>query len=237
MGPVPNDILAVLRRAGLVDSATSPTGEPLTGGVSSDIWRVDLPAGPVCVKRALAQLRVKADWRAPRRAQRLRGRVDSHRGQRSCPRRRRGCCSGPGGRCRGHELSPAGPLSAVEAGAARRRGRSRDRRRRRRRPGPDPCRHGPPAGHRRPVPDRRHLPRHPARALPDRHRRVPIPRWPRRWAGSRGAPPPPSSRWCTATSARRTSCSGRTGRCSSTPSAPGTAIRRSTSPSASTTCC
>jgi aminoglycoside phosphotransferase (APT) family kinase protein len=66
MGQVPNDVLAVLRRAGLVDFAAEPDGAPLTGGVSSDIWRVDLPAGPVCVKRALAQLRVKADWRAPR---------------------------------------------------------------------------------------------------------------------------------------------------------------------------
>ena len=60
MGAVPNDILAVLRRAGLLDFATEPPGEPLTGGVSSDIWRVDLPAGPVCVKRALAQLKVQA---------------------------------------------------------------------------------------------------------------------------------------------------------------------------------
>jgi aminoglycoside phosphotransferase (APT) family kinase protein len=41
------------------------TGERLTGGVSSDIWRIDLPAGPICVKRALAKLRVAADWQAP----------------------------------------------------------------------------------------------------------------------------------------------------------------------------
>src|SRR3954451_16033484 len=65
MGAVPNDILAVLRRAGLLEFGVEPTGEPLTGGVSSDIWRVDLPPGSVCVKRALARLRVKADWRAP----------------------------------------------------------------------------------------------------------------------------------------------------------------------------
>ncbi|MFL5336979.1 MAG: phosphotransferase family protein [Geminicoccaceae bacterium] len=65
MGAVPNDILAVLRRAGLLDFGVEPAGEPLTGGVSSDIWRVDLPLGSVCVKRALARLRVKADWRAP----------------------------------------------------------------------------------------------------------------------------------------------------------------------------
>jgi 5-methylthioribose kinase len=37
----------------------------LAGGVSSDIWRVDLPGRTICVKRALAQLQVAADWRAP----------------------------------------------------------------------------------------------------------------------------------------------------------------------------
>ena len=65
MGQVPNDILAVLRRAGLLDFGDEPEGEPLTGGVSSDIWLVRLAERAVCVKRALAQLRVKADWRAP----------------------------------------------------------------------------------------------------------------------------------------------------------------------------
>ena len=38
---------------------------PLPGGVSSDIWRVDLPDGPVCVKRALARLKVDAVWEVP----------------------------------------------------------------------------------------------------------------------------------------------------------------------------
>ena len=42
MEPVPNDILAVLRRAGLLEFGDEPTGEPLTGGVSSDIWLVRL---------------------------------------------------------------------------------------------------------------------------------------------------------------------------------------------------
>lgn len=37
----------------------------LTGGVASDIWRVDAADGPFCVKRALAKLKVAADWRAP----------------------------------------------------------------------------------------------------------------------------------------------------------------------------
>ena len=65
MGPVPNDILAVLRRAGLLDFGDEPEGRPLTGGVSSDIWLVRLADRAVCVKRALARLKVKADWRAP----------------------------------------------------------------------------------------------------------------------------------------------------------------------------
>ncbi len=37
---------------------------PLTGGVSSDIWRVDLPGRSLCVKRALPKLKVAADWQA-----------------------------------------------------------------------------------------------------------------------------------------------------------------------------
>jgi len=39
---------------------------PLAGGVSSDIWRVDLPDGrTICIKRALPKLKVAADWYAP----------------------------------------------------------------------------------------------------------------------------------------------------------------------------
>ncbi len=61
---IAGDILAALRRMGIaVDDAA--TGDRLTGGVSSDIWRIDAAAGPICVKRALAKLRVAADWQAP----------------------------------------------------------------------------------------------------------------------------------------------------------------------------
>ena len=60
----PEDIRAALLRMHLPVGATI-TGERLTGGVSSDIWRIDLPTGPICVKRALAKLRVAADWFAP----------------------------------------------------------------------------------------------------------------------------------------------------------------------------
>ena len=38
---------------------------PLAGGVSSDIFRVDVDGQPLCVKRALPRLKVAADWRVP----------------------------------------------------------------------------------------------------------------------------------------------------------------------------
>ena len=48
----------------LLNGAT-PQGQPLTGGVSSDIWRIDLADRTICIKRALPKLRVKANWQAP----------------------------------------------------------------------------------------------------------------------------------------------------------------------------
>ena len=62
---LPEDLAGALRRVGLLRHDVVPHAERLTGGVSSDIWRVDLPSGPVCAKRALARLRVTAEWRAP----------------------------------------------------------------------------------------------------------------------------------------------------------------------------
>jgi aminoglycoside phosphotransferase (APT) family kinase protein len=59
------DIIDALRRMHLLAPDAVASGERLTGGVSSDIWRIDLPTGAVCIKRALAKLRVAADWRAP----------------------------------------------------------------------------------------------------------------------------------------------------------------------------
>lgn len=64
-GSLPGEIVAALRHMHLLDGGATASGERLTGGVSSDIWRIDLPTGPVCVKRALSRLRVAADWRAP----------------------------------------------------------------------------------------------------------------------------------------------------------------------------
>jgi len=62
----PEPILAGLSAMGLLPPGAEATGEPLSGGVSSDIWRVALPGGrEACVKRALPKLKVAADWRAP----------------------------------------------------------------------------------------------------------------------------------------------------------------------------
>ncbi len=62
--PVPPEFAQALRELGLADAGPL-AGAPLTGGVSSDIWRIDTPRGPLCAKRALPKLRVAADWRAP----------------------------------------------------------------------------------------------------------------------------------------------------------------------------
>lgn len=59
------DIRDFVLRSGLVDPANPVHYEPLTGGVASDIWRVENGGTSFCVKRALHKLRVAADWRAP----------------------------------------------------------------------------------------------------------------------------------------------------------------------------
>jgi len=50
---------------GLIAPDEAPKGAPLAGGVSSDIWRVDLAEGPICVKSALPKLKVAAEWFSP----------------------------------------------------------------------------------------------------------------------------------------------------------------------------
>ncbi|HQR49804.1 MAG TPA: aminoglycoside phosphotransferase family protein [Steroidobacteraceae bacterium] len=61
---VPAQFAQALRELGLAGK-DAIFGTPLTGGVSSDIWLIQTARGPVCAKRALAKLRVAADWRAP----------------------------------------------------------------------------------------------------------------------------------------------------------------------------
>ena len=62
--PVPQVFAQALRELGLAGPGPL-SGAPLTGGVSSDIWRIQTDAGVVCAKRALPKLRVAADWQAP----------------------------------------------------------------------------------------------------------------------------------------------------------------------------
>lgn len=50
---------------GLASAGESQTWTPLTGGVSSELWRVDLAGRTVCVKHALEKLQVRGDWYAP----------------------------------------------------------------------------------------------------------------------------------------------------------------------------
>jgi aminoglycoside phosphotransferase (APT) family kinase protein len=62
---LPEAALRFLRTSGLARPDECPAAVVLSGGVSSDIWRVDLQRGPVCVKRALPRLRVAQVWEAP----------------------------------------------------------------------------------------------------------------------------------------------------------------------------
>lgn len=59
------ELLNGLRRAGLLAEGEAARFEALTGGVSSDIWKVTTDQRVFCVKRALAALKVAADWQAP----------------------------------------------------------------------------------------------------------------------------------------------------------------------------
>lgn len=66
MPAAPDDILkSFLIESGLARPGERANWTPLGGGVSSEIWRVDLGLRSFCIKRALAKLRVEADWRAP----------------------------------------------------------------------------------------------------------------------------------------------------------------------------
>jgi aminoglycoside phosphotransferase (APT) family kinase protein len=58
-------LVAALVRGGLLGDPAEAGFEALAGGVSSDIWKVTTPTRTFCVKRALAKLKVAADWQAP----------------------------------------------------------------------------------------------------------------------------------------------------------------------------
>lgn len=56
---------AALLRMRLIAPDEVPRCERLTGGVSSDIWKVETARQVLAVKRARPQLKVAAEWRAP----------------------------------------------------------------------------------------------------------------------------------------------------------------------------
>ncbi|GAB5471042.1 MAG: aminoglycoside phosphotransferase family protein [Rhodospirillales bacterium] len=58
-------ILRGLEDLGLLADPASARFEAMTGGVSSDIWKVSTGARVYCVKRALPKLKVVEDWFAP----------------------------------------------------------------------------------------------------------------------------------------------------------------------------
>ncbi|HMN86168.1 MAG TPA: phosphotransferase, partial [Bauldia sp.] len=58
-------IVAGLVRLGLVAPGAGVAAERLTGGVSSDIWKVAAGGRTFCVKRAMGKLAVKDDWFVP----------------------------------------------------------------------------------------------------------------------------------------------------------------------------
>ena len=66
---LPEPILSFLRKHGLAADDENPPAVALSGGVSSDIWRVELGGGPaahsIVVKRALPRLRVAQLWEVP----------------------------------------------------------------------------------------------------------------------------------------------------------------------------
>lgn len=59
------DLIAFLQDQSMAAPGEEGRWTPLSGGVSSDIWRVDTSVGSFCVKRALARLKVDALWEAP----------------------------------------------------------------------------------------------------------------------------------------------------------------------------
>jgi aminoglycoside phosphotransferase (APT) family kinase protein len=62
---LPAEIGERLARLGVVPPGEALAAARLTGGVSSDIWRVSAGDRVFCVKRAMAKLAVKDDWFVP----------------------------------------------------------------------------------------------------------------------------------------------------------------------------
>ena len=62
---IPAEMLAFLRKNNLLQAEADWHAEPLMGGVASDIWHVSQGGQHLCIKQALAQLRVEQLWEVP----------------------------------------------------------------------------------------------------------------------------------------------------------------------------
>jgi Ser/Thr protein kinase RdoA (MazF antagonist) len=62
----PIELEQFLAAHGLLREGAPSRWTALTGGVSSDVWRVESSAGIYCVKQALERLKVTAEWLVPR---------------------------------------------------------------------------------------------------------------------------------------------------------------------------
>jgi len=58
------DVMNFLTAQGLAPAGAAPGITVLSGGVSADIVRIDLPGSSLCIKRALPELKVAARWTA-----------------------------------------------------------------------------------------------------------------------------------------------------------------------------
>lgn len=58
-------ILDALIRLKLMEPSERPSFTELHGGISSEIYKIDLKLGPVCAKRALPTLKSDPDWHVP----------------------------------------------------------------------------------------------------------------------------------------------------------------------------
>lgn len=66
MRPLTREMIGrILSDAGLIADAADVELESMTGGVSSEIWKVSTSDATYCVKRALDRLKVEAEWHAP----------------------------------------------------------------------------------------------------------------------------------------------------------------------------
>jgi tRNA A-37 threonylcarbamoyl transferase component Bud32 len=61
----PEFISGLLQKLRIAEYGENPVIEPLTGGVSSGIFKVTVRSGTYCVKQALPKLKVEKDWSVP----------------------------------------------------------------------------------------------------------------------------------------------------------------------------